>query len=200
MDKIKKLIFVLLGCLFFNANAKVDSDFWTDNDYRVIHSNLKKVKGGVPYLDWKVMLQAKNDADPTYYLVARYYTFSTNDVSFDKGHNILIRLNNEDVITSPISYPAKPTTTTGTVNYHHASTQLEDRYPAWLFSFDQLQKMVNIGIKKIRVEHSGGYYDYNLNESESKKVSKDLQGLIDDVNAQFIKEPPIRKPMKDDTF
>ena len=192
MNKKALIIFLLLLTLSFGANAKV-RDYWS-NDVRHVVSDVHYDAAGKPALNWYINAWTRDNKNAFYHISLDLYTSSSDDPAFTKSHKMLIKLNNDEVITIPVHYEASPKVTHNyDPVYHTQSTSYEHYYPGWRVSLETLQKISTTGIKKVRIEHSKGYTDYNFDEKKSQKVTKSFTKMLNQVTEQLEKDPP-KKP------
>lgn len=191
----KILILPLMLSVVICINAKVE-DNWR-GDFREVSTQYEKYKGGWPPMRMSIQrrINSGNPNDTIDLFVFSFYTFSTEDESFRKGDEMLIRLGNDEVIKGSIYYTADPKASV-TYSNNKNFTDLPDRLPGYKISNEDYQKLGKHGIKKIRINHSKGFYDYEFTGKDFQNFNKKFIKNYNEVNEQAKKRAPYRPSTK----
>lgn len=196
-------ILFLLCPLCISAKVKIH-DEWNEN-IRCVYSDYKGLDGlGFKSLIPNPSIRVQTlGTDVAYILAFKVFVYKTTDPSYQSGDNLLVRLFNDEVLTLPLIWTASPDVM-GSVAYNQTSYE-PYIYPAYSITPEIIDKMVQIGIKKIRFEHSQGYADYYLYKTDKdlKRVQKNqklMSEMWDGVKTQLSKAAPYRYVRPNDDF
>lgn len=196
---MKKILFLFILAVIvpaaFNANAKCDYYSQKPGEY-VFCAGFKKYKheGSFPKLDISIyevinFISKSQKSDTIYTVMFCFYTFNTNDASFRAGDEMLVRLANDEVIKGSIYFTAAPKISMSD-DGQNVYSELPDRLPGFRVSKTDLEKMSNLGVKKIRLTHSKGYTDFNLDEKQTVEFAKKFSKQLTDLQKYIAKSSP----------
>ncbi len=206
MKRLLILPFIIIYA--FCGSAKVNNQNVGGKYY--YETSVVKYRGGWPKLHMSIAMPRMSyiedleEKGNTIILCARFYTFKSTDESFANGHRMRIRLNNDKEINGKLVWPASPNIYMSD-NGQNSAIDLPDRFPGFEFSKSDIDEMAEIGFKKIRIEHSKGYFDYNFDEKDSQSQQKKFQKSYTELLKYLEKNMPTKhRPVKsngvEDTF
>lgn len=190
---LKLLMLSMLCLVAFSSTAKVKvEDYWS-NDIRCVYSHYKDIKNHAFYHPGISLRIQSNDYGTCYLIVFEEFVSKQDDPSFQKGHRMIVRLGNNEVLSFPLVWEASPATVF--TNAYEGNYNQPYIYPAYEVSSADIDKMIKEGIKKIRLEHSQGANDYIISKKEGDnkhvKANQKLMGeMWEAVKEQFRKPAP----------
>ena len=183
----------LISCVDASAKIKVE-DYWSDNGARCVYSHYKDIKNYGWYHPGLSLRSYVLRKDTVYLVVFKEFVSKPEDPEFLQGHKMMVRLSNNDVLTFNLTWEAKPV-----LHYNNAYNSGYNEpyiYPAYRATAEEIEKMINIGVKKIRLEHSQGFNDYYIEKPGKCNHTKAVQKLMSEMWEGVRKQLTLPAPPK----
>lgn len=204
------IVLVLMVLLPIHSNAKIKVyDEWVNN-VRCTYTQYKKFKASIYTPEISFRINEVPDAkvkDIAYIITFREFIRKSTDPSFLKGHKMLVKLTNGEIMNFELIWEGKPKITFSS-DVSHTYTTLDNYvYPGYLASAGDIEKMIEVGVEKIRLEHSQGYidflfyYDGKINKcNHIERNKKQMLEMWNAVNEKHESPAPEKPWVMDDTF
>lgn len=199
---MKYLILLLAALLSLSVNAKVHDDIILG--HRVVHSKTAKVNSNVLVPRMGVALNLSQYGDTIGNVILRYSNALKIYVGpFPKGSKLMIRLKDGEVIESVSQKDAmwkadyKTHRDNGTSNFYDEETDAVIVFP---IKYDQLRRLLNQGIIKMRVIYDDQYKDYVFEGDDFDKAKSVFAKQYVEISEQIKKENSlffVKKKMED---
>ena len=199
---MKYFILLLAALLSLSVNAKVHDDIILG--HRVVHCKTTKVNDNVLVPRMGIALNISQYGDTIGNVILRYSDVLQVCVGpFPKGSKLMIRLKNGEVIESESKKDAM--WTGGYRNHRDNGTdklydEETDAIVVFPIEYNQLQRLLNQGIIKMRIIYDDQYKDYLFEGPDFDKAKSEFAKQYVEESKQINKEHPsffVRKKMED---
>lgn len=157
----------------FNSRNVINviQDEVTESGVRIIRTEYSEVFNG-SYNSSAVGLRCFIFGSDTTFAISMMLRFPSNVPSIDAGNVMLLKLSNKSVFTlKNSSSVSQMDAVLGVKSYH-------DVFLSYDISETDLIRLMDVGVKRIRIETNSGLIDYNISRN---KMSKSLEEAYDAV-------------------